>query len=128
MNRLTTLMSAAAVAVIGSYAALPTPAAAQAGQMQVDVYGEDPCPNGYICVRHKESERYRLPKDQRLQSSRQQRESWSSKAHALTTVGSTGTGSCSPVGPGGQEGCLLKDIRQTKQAAKEQQEGNTPPE
>ena len=85
MTRLIKSLAAAAV-LAGGFAAIPTPAAAQVGQMQVDVFGEDPCPSGYICVRHKESERYRLPKDQRLQGSRQQRESWASKAHAAGRI------------------------------------------
>ena len=62
MTRL--MMSFAATAVLaGGFAALPAPAAAQAGQTTLVVYGNDPCPREYICIRKGESERYRLPKD-----------------------------------------------------------------
>jgi len=119
---------AASAALAGGLAALPTPAAAQAGQLQVDVFGNDPCPTGYICIRHRESDRYRLPKSQQLQGTRQQQQSWANKSQALTTVGATGTGSCSAVGPGGREGCLVKEIQQAKKETKEQQQSDTPPE
>jgi type II secretory pathway pseudopilin PulG len=119
---------ATAAALAGGLAALPTPAAAQAGQLQVDVFGNDPCPTGYICIRHRESDRYRLPKSQQLQGTRQQQQSWANKSQALTTVGATGTGSCSAVGPGGREGCLVKEIQQAKKETKEQQQSDTPPE
>jgi hypothetical protein len=119
---------AATAALAGGLAALPTAAVAQAGQLQVDVFGNDPCPTGYICIRHKESDRYRLPKNDQLRGTPQQRESWANKAQALTTVGATGTGSCSAVGPGGREGCLVKEIQQAKKESKEQQQSDTPPE
>jgi hypothetical protein len=127
---MTRLMKSLAVAatVAGGLAVLPAPATAQAGQTQIDVFGNDPCPTGYICIRHSESDRYRLPKNQQLQGTRQERQSWANKSQALTTVGATGTGSCSAVGPGGREGCLVKEIQQAKKAAKEQQQGDTPPE
>ena len=99
MTRLTISLAAAA-ALAGGFAVLPAPAAAQAGQMKLDVYGDDPCPSGYICIRHKPEERYRLPKPEQLQGTRQQRESWANKAQAISQVGQTGTGSCSAVGPG----------------------------
>ena len=127
MSRLTISLAAAAV-LAGGIAVPPTPAAAQAGQMKLDVYGEDPCPPGYICIRHKDSDRYRLPKAQQLQGTRQQRESWADKAQEISQVGQTGTGSCSAVGPGGREGCLVKEIQQAKKAAKEQKEADTPPQ
>jgi len=119
---------AAAAALAGGLVLLPAPAAAQAGQLQVDVFGTDPCPSGYICIRHKESDRYRLPKNEQLQGTRQQRESWANRSQAITSAGAVGTGSCSAVGPGGRQGCLVKEIQQAKQAAKEQKESDTPPE
>jgi hypothetical protein len=127
MTRLVISLAAAA-ALAGGLVALPTPAAAQAGQLQVDVFGNDPCPTGYICIRHRESDRYRLPKSQQLQGTRQQQQSWANKSQALTTVGATGTGSCSAVGPGGREGCLVKEIQQAKKETKEQQQSDTPPQ
>ena len=47
---------------------------------------------------------------------------------ALMTAGNTGPNSCSSVGPGGQTGCLLQDIRENEAAVQEAQEEATPPE
>ncbi len=127
MTRLVISLAGAA-ALAGAFVVLPAPAVAQAGQLEVDVFGNDPCPSGYICIRHKESDRYRLPKNEQLRGTPQQREAWGNKAQALTTVGQVGTGSCSAVGPGGREGCLIKEIQQAKKATKEQQEADTPPQ
>ena len=126
MTRLMTILAgAAATAGMG---VLPTTALAQAGQIKLDIYGNDPCPSGHICIRHKEGDRYRLPKSQNPQGTRQQRQSWANRSQQLMTVGNTGTGQCSPVGPGGYTGCLTKEINQAKQDAKEQQQQDTAPE
>ena len=127
MIRLTITLGAAA-AIAMALAAIPAPAAAQAGQGTIVIYGNDPCPTNSICIRKSESDRYRLPKDQQLQGTRQQRESWANKSQALTTVGNTGTGSCSAVGPGGFTGCLTQEINQARKAAREQQQSDTPPQ
>ena len=127
MTRLMITLAAGAALTAG-LAVLPAPAAAQAGQTTIVIYGNDPCPREYICIRKGESERYRLPKDQQLQGNRQQRQSWAKKSQQLMTVGNTGVGSCSAVGPGGREGCLVQQINQAKQEAKEAQEGSQPPQ
>jgi hypothetical protein len=119
---------AATAALAGGIAALPAPAAAQAGQTTLVIFGNDPCPREYICIRKGESDRYRLPKNEQLQGTRQQRQSWANKAQELRTVGDTGTGSCSAVGPGGHTGCLIKEIQQAKQEAREAQQNNQPPQ
>lgn len=131
MTRLIITLAAGA-AVVGGFAALPAPAAAQSTS-EITVFGNDPCPRStnteiYVCNRRPESERYRLPKNQQLLGTRQQRQSWAKKSNQLMTVGNTGTGSCSAVGPGGHTGCLIQQIEQAKQEAKEQQQSNTPPE
>lgn len=123
---------AAGAALAGGFALLPAPAAAQSTS-EITVFGSDPCPRStdtqiYVCNRRPESERYRLPKNQQLQGTRQQRQSWARQSQALTTVGNTGTGSCSAVGPGGHTGCLIQEINQAKQEAKEQQQNSQPPE
>jgi hypothetical protein len=131
MTRLMHTLTASA-ALAGGFALLPAPAAAQSTS-EITVFGTDPCPRStestvYVCNRRPESERYRLPKNQQLQGTRQQRQSWANKSQALTTVGSTGTGSCSAVGPGGHTGCLIQEIQRTKQESKEAQENATAPE
>lgn len=124
----------AATAVAGGLTPLATPAAAQQPTTaEVVVYGNDPCPRStddqvVVCSRRPETERYRLPKNQQLQGTRQQRQSWANKSQQLMTVGNTGVGSCSAVGPGGREGCLTQQIQQDKQAAREAQQDNTPPQ
>jgi hypothetical protein len=127
MTRLMISFAATAAMAVGS-AALPAPALAQAGQTTVVIFGNDPCPRENICVRAPESQRYRLPKNQQLQGSRQQRQSWARQSQALTTVGNTGTGSCSAVGPGGHTGCLIQEINRAKQESQEQSQANQAPE
>jgi hypothetical protein len=119
---------AAIAALAGGFTAFPAPALAQAGQTTLVIYGNDPCPREYICIRKGESDRYRLPKDQQLQGTPQQRESWAKKADVLTTVGDTGTGSCSAVGPGGHTGCLIQSIKQARTQTRQQAEDNQPPQ
>jgi hypothetical protein len=100
------------------------PAAAQPAQVQRDqirqviVYGNDPCPRGtgdeiIVCARRPETERYRLrqnvtppdPADQRSALTRDQE---------VREAAATGTDSCSPVGPGGQTGCLQQQINRSR--------------
>lgn len=125
---------AAGMTMAAGLAAVPAPALAQAATPTnvITVYGKDPCPRStesevFVCNRRPESERYRLPKNQQLQGTRQQRQSWANKAQTLTTVGNTGTGSCSAVGPGGFTGCLTQQINENRKASREAQQGDTPP-
>lgn len=132
MTRLMFIIAATAV-MAGGEAVFPAPAAAQQATNEITVFGNDPCPRStdstiYVCNRRPESERYRLPKNQQLQGTRQQRQSWSKKSQELMTVGNVGTGSCSAVGPGGREGCLTQEITQERKAAREQQQQDQPPQ
>jgi hypothetical protein len=126
MLRLSITLAASAAAA--TLALVPAPASAQAGQTTVVIFGNDPCPREAICIRAPESQRYRLPKNEQLIGTRQQRQSWAKKSEALTTVGTTGTGSCSPVGPGGHTGCLIQEINRAKKDAREQYDQNSAPE
>jgi hypothetical protein len=131
MTRLMIFIGASAIAT-GDLLLLAAPAAAQQTN-EITVYGNDPCPRStgsavYVCHRRPETERYRLPKNQQLQGTRQQRQSWANKAKQLMTVGNTGTGQCSPVGPGGHTGCLVQEINTAKQDAQEQQQQSAVPE
>ncbi len=133
MSKLTiTLAATAAAFAVG--AALPTAAVAQQDSIsEVIVYGTDPCPRSsnnevVVCARKPEAERYRIPEKLRAGGPRQSRDAWANKARALETVGSTGTFSCSPVGPGGYTGCLTQVINQAKRERREQSEQGTAPE
>jgi hypothetical protein len=128
-----TLAGSAAVAT--GFAAFPAPASAQAGNAisEIIVYGTDPCPRStddqvVVCARKPESERFRIPERLRSGGPRQTREAWANKARQFETVGSTGTFSCSPVGPGGYTGCLTQVINQAKRERREQAEQGTAPD
>src|SRR3954471_1534333 len=134
MTRLMITLAGSA-AVAAGVVALPMPAAAQADNAisEIIVYGTDPCPRStddkvVICARKPEAERYRIPEKLRSGGPRQTREAWANKARQFETVGSTGTFSCSPVGPGGYTGCLTQVINQAKRERKEQNEQGTAPE
>jgi hypothetical protein len=129
-------MSAAAMAIGGGYASLPAPAIAQAqggGVAEIIVYGNDPCPRSsddqvVVCARRPEAERYRIPPNMRQSGTPQQMESWARRSESLTTVGATGINSCSPVGPAGYTGCLMKVIQEAKGERKQQADQQTPPQ
>jgi hypothetical protein len=128
-------MSAAAVAIAGGYASLPAPAVAQSqgGVAEIVVYGNDPCPRStddqvVVCARRPEAERYRIPPNMRPSGTPQEMESWARKADSLSTVGATGINSCSPVGPAGYTGCLMKVIQQAKEQRKARADQETPPQ
>jgi hypothetical protein len=133
MIKLTTGLAAAAAAAI-AFVAIPAPATAQAGtQAEVVVYGNDACPRStestiVVCVHRPETERYRLPKDQQLQGTRQERQSWANRSQALKNAGKTGINSCSPVGPAGHTGCLIQEIQQARRETQEQTDESTPPQ
>lgn len=127
------LSLAGAAAVAGGLAVLPAPALAQQNSAEIIVYGNDPCPRAaddqiVVCSRRPETERYRLPKSQQLQGTRQQRQSWANKSQEVMNLGSSGINSCSAVGPGGQTGCMMQQIQQAKREARERAEQGTAPE
>ena len=134
MTRLMTTLAAGA-AIAAGLAAISAPAQAQSGggQIEVAVFGTDPCPRStesqiVVCKHYPESERYRLNPSQNPQGTRQQRTSWARKSQALKSVGATGIGSRSAVGPGGFTGCLTQEIKQARRETREQQQQDQPPE
>lgn len=112
------MIAAALISLISASLAAPTPAAApDAGEKvnQLIVYGDDPCPPSAegeitVCARKSESERFRIPAPLRETGDLQKNEAWNNKVLAYETVGSFGTRSCSPVGPGGALGCTERLI------------------
>jgi hypothetical protein len=124
-------MSAVVATILTAGVAMPAPAIAQ--QSEVIVFGTDPCPRSsdseiVVCRRYPESERYRISPQLRPAGPRQERESWAKRSEDLKTVGSTGIGNCSPVGPGGHTGCLVQEITQAKKQVREAEEQGTSPE
>ena len=134
MTKLTSLMSAAAVAVIAG-SALPAPALAQAAPSvaEIIVYGDDPCPRStddqvVVCARRPEAERYRIPPKMRQSGTPQEMESWARKSQSLSTVGATGINRCSPVRPAGYTGCLMQVIKEAKGESKQRADQEIPPQ
>jgi len=135
MTRLMIILAGSAAAAAG-FAALPAPATAQdtgSAISEIIVYGTDPCPRStddsvVVCARKPESERFRIPEKLRSGGPRQTRDAWANKARQFETVGSTGTFSCSPVGPGGYTGCLTQVINQARRERNEQNDQTTAPE
>ena len=135
MKKLTIAMSATALAIAGGIAALPAPALAQSAPnvAEIIVYGNDPCPRStddqvVVCARRPEAERYRIPPKMRQSGTPQQMESWAVRSKNLETVGATGINSCSPVGPAGYTGCLIKVIQEAKGERKQTADQQTPPQ
>ena len=75
-----------------------------------------PCPQSseeeiIVCARRPEIDRYRIPEDLRGNPNDPGNQAWTNRATELQYVGRTGTGSCSPVGPGGMTGCYSDMVR-----------------
>ncbi len=95
-----------------------TPAAAQARDRVLVIYGDDKCPSSggeeiVVCARKPESERYRIPEELRSAGSSLPG-NWRDQAKSLEYVGQSGIESCSPVGSGGASGCFVKLARQAR--------------
>ena len=135
MRTLTTILTASAALAGGSLLFPVASAVAQPADSisEIIVYGNDPCPRSsnnevVVCARRPEADRYRIPEKLRSGGPRQTREAWANRARSLETVGSTGTFSCSPVGPGGYTGCLTQVINQARRERRESTTQDTAPE
>lgn len=132
MSKLPLSLGAASVALAALL--LPSaPAAAQSKRGEIIVYGTEPCPRStddevVVCSRRPAEEKFRIPQDLRKGGSLQSRQAWAVRAKELQTVGKTGTGSCSAVGPGGFTGCVEQTIRDAFKERDERAEGDTPPQ
>jgi len=93
----------------------PQPAAAQASDRFVVVFGDDPCPRDTICVRAPENERYRIPEQLRGERGEEAAARWGDRAKSLEYVGASGTMSCSPTGAGGTTGCFRELARKARE-------------
>ena len=111
----------------------PAHAQAQKGIAEIVVFGTDPCPRStddkiVVCHRESESMRYRMPEAYRPNGTFQEKQSWAQRSKSLMTVGRTGIGSCSPVGPAGYTGCLLQEIHNNNGDRQQQASDETPPQ
>jgi len=85
--------------------------------VQVDVFGDDPCPKGVgdeivVCARLPEAERFRIPAPLRRSKFERKDQSWVARARDIEETGrAQRPNSCSAVGSGGQTGCFDKFIR-----------------
>ncbi len=82
---------------------------------QLIIYGDDACPPSTadeitVCARKDESERFRIPDLLRGDPNSRANEAWTERVRAYETVGATGVSSCSPVGTGGDTGCMMRLI------------------
>lgn len=113
---------AAVVFAAGAFStgASATEPAPQRYRTQV-VYGDDPCPEGgkdeiVVCARQPEGDRYRIPKKLRKKRNTDAAvQAWGNRAATLDEVSRESAGlpnTCSPVGSGGQTGCMRKFLQQ----------------
>jgi hypothetical protein len=107
---------AAAVFCAGLAAA---PALAQQNDKALIIYGNDACPEGTVCVRAPESERYRIPESLRSGPLAPKDQPWAQRAASNANVGAAGAGSCSSTGAGGWTGCWKQQM-QAARAEKKQ--------
>jgi hypothetical protein len=114
MARMLILMALVAAAPASAQEGAPASAAREA---QVEVFGQDPCPQSssdeiVVCHRRPEEERYRIPAP--LRHSRERTEQgWGARAETMDEVSSQVLpNSCSTVGSYGQTGCQQAFIRQ----------------
>lgn len=100
---------------------LPQPTVADVRDIRVNqlvIFEGDSCPQSRdanevtICVTAPASQRFRIPENLREDPNPAAGESWTNRAIALSYVGRSGIGSCSPDGPGGWTGCTQQLINQ----------------
>jgi hypothetical protein len=100
--------------VMAAATAVAAPAFAQNDRALI-VYGNDPCPEGTVCVRAPETERYRIPQSLRNAPLAPKDQPWARKAESVSSAGNVGTGSCTNVGAGSWTGCWQRDMRAARE-------------
>ena len=111
-----TLLAAAALLA----SAVAAPALAQQNDRALVVYGNDKCPEGTVCIRAPESDRYRIPQSLRSGPLAPKDQPWSQRAASMADVGASGAGSCSNSGAGGWTGCWQKQMKAARAEKKQQ--------
>jgi len=98
---------------------LAGPASAQQNDKALVIYGNDKCPEGTICIRAKESDRYRIPQSLRSGPLAPQDQPWAQRAASIANVGASGAGSCSNSGAGGWTGCWNQQMKAARAEKKQ---------
>src|SRR4051794_33322501 len=111
------LLLLAALAAAAPALAQDQPAPSSTRESQVEVYGQDACPQStddeiVVCHRRPEEERYRIPAPLRHSTQRAE-QGWGARAETMDEVSSQVLpNSCSVIGSYGQSGCQQAFIRQ----------------
>ena len=126
MKRISHAVMGSALLVAAAFALAPTrPAVAQSRTIPTyTVFGNEPCPRDYICVRLPASEQFRIPKELRGETGIAAAERWGDRVQALEYAGASGISSCSPVGSGGASGCFRQLTQQAR--AEQRAKGEKP--
>ncbi|GAA0728846.1 hypothetical protein [Sphingomonas japonica] len=88
----------------------------------VQVVGDEPCPKAVgeeivVCARIDQEDLYRIPKKLRKAKYHPASTAWAARAETVSEVNRIGLpNSCSPVGTGGQTGCTMQFIQQSRAA------------
>ena len=93
----------------------PATAQRNSNESVLIVFGDQPCPRDTICVRKPAGEQFRIPEELRRVEPSAQSRSWAERARQMEYFGDAGINSCSPVGPGGWNGCYQKMLRQSRE-------------
>jgi hypothetical protein len=118
-----------ALPALAGLAAAVSVAAPAAAQNTLIIYGNDRCPEGQICVRAAESERYRIPQGLRSGPLAPKDQPWAKRASSVANAGAaSGTGSCTATGAGGWTGCWSRMMRegQAESAQQSATQANSP--
>jgi len=111
------LLLLAALAAAAPALAQDEPAPSSTRESQIEVYGQDACPQStddeiVVCHRRPEEERYRIPAPLRHSTQRAE-QGWGARAETMDEVSrQVLPNSCSVVGSYGQTGCQQAFIRQ----------------
>lgn len=131
MSKMLMALGAPAVAIF----AMATPASAQSQQLEVVVYGDDPCPRAsedevVVCRRRPEEDRYRIPQEFRSTppATDPARQSWAERVQYLDSQNVTGIRECTAIGPAGGEGCLQEEINRSTARREALEEDEAAPE
>ena len=111
------LLILAALAAAAPALAQDEPAPSSTRESQIEVYGQDACPQStddeiVVCHRRPEEERYRIPAPLRHSTQRAE-QGWGARAETMDEVSrQVLPNSCSVVGSYGQTGCQQAFVRQ----------------